>query len=345
MTPRERVLNVLRGESTDRIPFVIWNNKLPGGDVERDLMAQELCVFVKTTAYQIHHEGVTVERQNYEEADGSPRVRVVYHTPAGDLTEVQHHMPGTVWTEKHIFEKPEDYDAVEALLQSCRYVPCYDKFAQDDKAYGDQSIGRPGTLHAPFHYVMNHIMGMTTFWDQWFENEERVRRVIELLSANSIAQVRVLAESPIHYAVVDGNTQASIIGPDRYREFHMTFIEEASSILHKAGKLVAAHMDGDNALLAPLIGETPLDVIESFSPPPECDLGLTDALQAWPGKAIICNYPPSRHLCDEVEVRRIAEALLKEGADSGRFMMGVMEDIPTYEHVVMLAKMTREWRS
>jgi len=32
MTPRERVFAALAGEMPDRVPFVIWNNKLPGGD-------------------------------------------------------------------------------------------------------------------------------------------------------------------------------------------------------------------------------------------------------------------------------------------------------------------------
>lgn len=344
MTPRECVLARLDGRDSDRIPFVTWNNKLPGGQIQKDLLAQEICVFVKTTAYEIRHEGVRIEQTPFQEPDGTRKTRVTYHTSAGALTEIQRPMPGTVWTEKHVFSGPGDYDSVEALLKSYRYVPCYDRFEKDDRAFGGQSIGRAGTLHAPFHYVMNHLMPLEIFWNEWVDNEDRVRRLLDLVHANMIAQLRVLAASPAHYVVIDGNTQANIIGPDRYREFNMPYMAEACDILHKAGKKAASHMDGNNRVLAALIGQTGLDAIESFSPPPECDMPVADAIAAWPDKALICNFPPSRHLCPGDEVRRIAGDLLRDGSKSPRFMMGIIEDIPTYEHAVMLAKMTREWR-
>lgn len=344
MTPRECVLARLEGRESDRIPFVMWNNKLPGGQATKDLLARDICVFAKTTAYEVRHEGVQIEQTPFQAPDGTRKNRVTYHTPAGDLTEIQQPMPGTVWTEKHVFTNAADYDAVEALLKSYRYVPCYERFLKDDRAFGEQSIGRAGTLHAPFHYVMNHLMNLETFWNEWIDNEDRVRRLMDLVHTNMVTQLHVLAQSPVHYVVIDGNTQSNIIGPDRYREFNMPYMAEACDILHKAGKITASHMDGNSRVLAHLIGQTGLDAIESFSPPPECDLPVADAIAAWPGKALICNFPPSRHLCPKEEVRRIATDLLRDGSKSPRFMMGIIEDIPTYEHAVMLAEMTRDWK-
>jgi hypothetical protein len=34
MTPRERFITALSGGMPDRIPMVIWNNKLPGHGIE-----------------------------------------------------------------------------------------------------------------------------------------------------------------------------------------------------------------------------------------------------------------------------------------------------------------------
>ena len=34
-TPRERILAVLAGEKPDRVPFIIWDNKIPSPEVER----------------------------------------------------------------------------------------------------------------------------------------------------------------------------------------------------------------------------------------------------------------------------------------------------------------------
>jgi len=37
----------------DRVPFVIWNNKLPGDDVDRKLFELEACIVNKSTVYRL----------------------------------------------------------------------------------------------------------------------------------------------------------------------------------------------------------------------------------------------------------------------------------------------------
>ncbi len=37
-TPRECVLSVLAGDKPDRVPFIIWDNKLPSPEIERRLL-------------------------------------------------------------------------------------------------------------------------------------------------------------------------------------------------------------------------------------------------------------------------------------------------------------------
>ena len=75
MTPRERLLASLSGRAPDRMPFVIWNNKLPGGEIERALLELETCVIVKSAVYS----------QRFEGADGAARTVRDYETapPAG----------------------------------------------------------------------------------------------------------------------------------------------------------------------------------------------------------------------------------------------------------------------
>lgn len=345
MTPRDRVLAVLAGDQSDQVPFVIWNNKIPDDATMRALLEREACITVKSAAYTSALDGIRVERETFTGSDGAARTRLTYHTPAGPLTVIQRPMPGTVWTETHPFTDPRDYDALESLIAARRYTPRPDWLLRDDALYPGQCIARPGTLHSPLHDVMNDLLGVEAFCVEWFENRERVERLCALAHADLLKQVELLAASPTRYCVIDGNTQFDILGLERYERYCMPYIHEACEILHAAGKFAGSHLDGNNANAVHLVARTELDFIESFSPPPACDLPLAAARQAWPRKGLIVNFPSAVHLGGADKVRQTMKSLQSEAGDCRGVALGVIEDIPTNEHLLLLAEETRTWRN
>ena len=87
-------------------------------------------------------------------------------------------------------------------------------------------------------------------------------------------------------------------------------------------------MDGHNRKLAPLIAETALDFIESFTPAPETDLSLGEARTLWPGKALQIHFPSSVHLAGKAAVESVAEEYLRQAAPGDGLIIGVSEDLP-----------------
>ena len=106
--------------------------------------------------------------------------------------------------------------------------------------------------------------------------------------------------------------------------------------------LAGAHLDGDNRALAPLVARTSLDFIESFTPPPDCDLAIGEARRLWPGKALYCNFPSSVHLMGAQAVQDTARTLIAEAAPGAGFMLGVLEDVPHTDTLVTLAETVRD---
>lgn len=343
-TPRDRVLAVLAGQQPDKIPFVIWDNKIPDEATLRVLLDHDACIIVKSAAYSVALEGIDISREPFTGDDGAPRVRLTYRTPAGPLTVIQRPMPSTVWTETHPFTGPADYDALECLIAARRYTATPDRLRQDDARYPGQSIARPGTLHSPIHDVLNDLLGVEAFCLEWYDNRERIARLCALLHDDLIAQVQLLAAGPAPCGIVDGNTQFDILGLDRYEQYSMPIIAEACAILHAAGKYAGAHLDGNTARAAQLVAKTPLDFIESFSPPPDCDFPLSAARQAWPRKGLIVNFPSSVHLGGATAVRQRLQELLREAGDGRGVAIGVLEDIPTNDHLRLLAAETQAWK-
>jgi hypothetical protein len=161
---------------------------------------------------------------------------------------------------------------------------------------------------------------------------EKRRRIFELL-----------LDSPAEYVIVEANISVDIVGRKRFAEYYVPAIEEACEVLHAKGKLAGAHLDGNNRLLAPLVAGTSLDFIESFTPPPDCDLGIREARAVWPGKALYCNFPSSVHLSGTESVRARARALITEAAPGAGFILGVLEDVPPTDTLLPLAEAVRDF--
>jgi len=292
------------------------------------LLELGVCVINKSSVWQRRLEGIQIEHRDGAAAAGSTIRHTSYFTPAGKLTTVERLLPNTVWIEKFLFDDPNDYDALEALIASRTYVPDFEQFMADDQSVGDQSIARPTTIHSPMHELIYEFMGIENFSIEWAENRERVLQLCEVLKDDWRQRVAIIAASPIKFAVIEGNTQLQVIGQERFLKYYFPNIQEACEILHQNGIFAGAHLDGNNKKLAPLIARTSLDFIESFTPPPDCDLSVAEARQVWKGKSLLVHFPSSVHLFGAEAIEAHVKEILKQAGTGERFAIGTSEDVP-----------------
>lgn len=343
MTPRGRVEAVLRGQRADRVPFIIWDNKLPDGALGQAVLAAEACVIVKSGILRQELRTIDCQEQVSSGRDGRTRRRTTYHTAAGELTTTAVVEPWTVWREEPLFKSPADYDALLALAGDREYTSDYERFLADDRRYGDSGLARPATEKSPLFELMYDIMGLATFALEWHERRGRVLELYRALAANQRKRLAILADSPAQYAVVEGNVDFSVVGAERFKEHYAPAIRSACELMHARGKIAGAHLDGNNARWAELVAPLPLDLIESFTPPPDCDMPLADALRLWPGKVLMVHFPSSIHLAGPDAVRAEARRLLAEHAGCRRIILGEMEDVPCNDALPILAETVRDF--
>ena len=337
-TPRTRFQAALRGEMPDRVPAVIWNNKLPGDETDQMLIEAGACIVFKSSLYDVVLEGIPVETEEWVDEAGRHRQRTIYHTPYGDLQKVDIILPDTVWRAELPFRSPKDYDALIALAESRRFIPRYDRFLQDDAYYGPSGVGRPATEPTPMHEILYQLLGVEVFALEWFDHRDHVIALYHALLEARRRKLPLLAKSPAPYFVVEANVMFDIVGPERFRDFYVPPIEEACEALHAAGKLAGAHLDGNNQRFASLVARLSVDFIESFTPPPDCDMTIGEAREAWPGKSLCCNFPSSVHHGGPEAVRAYTRSLLAEAAPGAGFLLGVLENIPRTDTMVTLAQ-------
>ena len=330
MTPRERVLAVLRGEMPDRVPFTIKRPQPPRGEIERKLRNEGLAICIEELPFTTSRPNVEVlSHERWK--NGMPYVRETFRTPVGEISQEWAIEPG--YGSRHIFQymvtRPEDYEAAEFLIRDEVYTPAFEHFSRAEQIMGQDGFVFGGWLPpTPLMKMLWELMGAEGFAIALAEQADAFRGLYETLLEKQRQQVRLVADSPALVAHIPENLTAEMVGRERFQEYVLPVYAEFSSILKEKGKLLAAHCDGHLKLLADDLAASALDIIEAFCPFPDGDMTMAEARQCWPDKIIWINFPSPLHLEPPEKIKAHVRDILKAVAPGDRFLFGITEDIP-----------------
>ena len=327
MTPRKRVEAILRGDLPDRVPLTMYECMIPQCTVERRLRDDGMCIVYRTSVYRTHTPHVRRRSEPFER-DGVAYVRTITETPVGHLTEVSRPAGFTSWHVEKLFKRPEDYRVLRFLVEDQRFEEDYDAYRRQEAELGEDFILRAGLGLTPLHQIMISWMGVEVFAEEWAERRDEVLRLYETMAARQRDVYRLVARSPASHANYGGNEVPEVMGRERFARYCLPLYHEAAEELHRHHVLLGSHLDGNGRAWADLVAASPLDYVEAFTPPPDCDLSVREALDLWPGKFLWINFPSSVHLRSPDEVEAITGDLISQAAPGNRFIIGITEDIP-----------------
>lgn len=329
MTPRERVLKALRKEPLGTVPFTVYESLLPQCAVERELRNRGLCIVQRQVpVFTTARPEVSTTQETYQDG-GRKFTRTVHETPCGTLSALSEHAGFTNWIHERLFKSPGDYPAILAYLKSEQYAPCYEEFSRAEEEAGSDVILRAAIGLEPLQRLISgEIMDMQTFCVEWMDHRDDILALYDAVAENARRIYPLVANSPATHANYGGNVTPEIISPAMFEEYYMPHYEEAAHALHQKGKHIGVHFDANCGRLAKLIGRTPLDYIEAFTPAPDTDMTLAEARAAWPDKVLWLNFPSSVHLRNDQEVTEFTVSMLKQIPSTDGLIMGITENMP-----------------
>lgn len=334
LTMRERMLAALRGEPSDRVPFAQYSGlAAPDEELWRELGRGNVGVIRWAGAHRVEHPNCTFEQTEIER-DGKPGFRRTLRTPEGELHEERLYEPTyhTAAAATHFVKEPDDYRILLSFVRDSRVTPDGGSIRQATAAVGDDGLVMTPVARTPYQQL----------WIQWVSLEDLCLHLVdepELMAEVTAAladQEReifraVLAASedaPIAYVDFPDNITAPTIGETNFRTYNLPLYRELSGMLVERGIPVFCHMDGDLRALREAIGESGLGGLDSFSPAPDNDMTVADAVGAWPGMRLFLNFPSSVHLAAPDAVYERARRILDEGARTGRMCIQISENVP-----------------
>jgi len=325
LTPRERILRTITGRETDRLAWTIYSGLLPRSPEADELIEMGLGLVSVVSPYIVERPNVRVTRRETPE-----EVFHLFETPVGCLTQRvrRERGYGSLWVKEHLVKGLEEYRILKFIVQDTIYRPNYDSFVEAEGRMGERGVIMAGLERAPFQKMWIEFTGIERLSVDLHENPTLVEELFETILEKQREMWRIVANSPAMLVWCPDNITGAITGPKLFRRYLIPYYREVADLMHSNGKKVVTHMDGPLRSIVREIGETPIDVIEAFTPPPDGDLPLDEAKRSWPDKVIWINFPSSIHVAPPKRIREVTMRLLREAIPGDRVLFGVTENIP-----------------
>jgi hypothetical protein len=331
LTMRERILAVVRGEPLDRVPFVVYSGLLPQDEI-RALLGPENVGFMRwCPVARAQHPNCRFETENYTDESGQRWRRTTLHTPAGSIYQEHAYLSsleGVAALRRHYVQTREDYEVLWAYLEDCTMVENVAQYEEIQAELGESGLPLTNVERTPWQQLWIIWAGLENLSFHLADWPDHVAHTVELLSARADQVYEIARCSPAPFIDVPDNLTAPAVGRTRFREYCVPYYERLSEILSDRGGAVFVHMDGALRMLRDDIARADFCGLDSFTPMPDGDMSVAEAVEWWPEKRLWVNFPSSVHLRNRDAIRAEADSILTAAGHTGRLQLQISEDVP-----------------
>lgn len=224
----------------------------------------------------VSHEdpAVRITQRDLSETD----YEVVWDTPVGRERAVYRRSPRSEWHKPIKWPISDDGEMRVAAWREERRTWSWDQDLFERLSAEWAGLGAP-TMYICRTTVQKLIiedMGAENTIFALTDNPSACEAYFEALAITQERLIEVINTSPVEIINLGDNVHAGLLPPKWFRRYVLPVYQRRSELLHKAGKFVHAHWDGDCRPLLPFAGETGLDGIEAITPRPQGDVTLEE---------------------------------------------------------------------
>lgn len=344
MTIKEKMMAVYRRKNEGKIPWGVYNQVYcPQGETERELRNKGLGIIVWVPAVTLIGPSGILATQGINESEiknvemtlkpvyenGEQILIRSYHTPLGDISEEIINLKsyhGQI-VRKYFIKKPHDYKIMKFIVENNVLRNNYDAILEAQQNVGNDGIVMSWLNRSPLQKVLYEYVGPENFFIDYYDHKDLVEDLINTVTMKEFEGLQIVADSPTEVIWRPENVTEDFTEPKLFQKFNLPFFKKFGDVLHKNNKIVVTHMDGRLKHLKDLLGESNIDVIESFTiPEGGGNLSLVEAYNAWKDKAIMFNIPTFLSNKTEKETKSFMENLIST-LPGKNFMMVWAEDL------------------
>jgi hypothetical protein len=272
--------------------------------------------------------------------DGDRQI-VEYDTPAGPLTTVAVYdeamrKAGVTITHvtRYAFGGPQDYEALCCLFSRARVEANYEACNAFAQRIGERGfvVAYLSSAASPMHLIQRELMPLDVFFYELHDRPEAVRRLAECIGQYWRQMYAVAAEAPAEVFLLGANYHAPIQPPRFFAEHITLWLAEFAGMLHRKGKYLLTHTDGENRGLLGEYLAAGIDIADSVCPCPMTKLSLAETRRALAGRiTIMGGFPSIALLTDSMSDGQFDEYLddfFRQIGRGDRLILGVSDTTP-----------------
>ena len=248
---------------------------LKKSDIYRELGCSARIYEYNDCFQAVYDDTITVSHKKLDDRTTEHKIE----TPIGAVTRVAQSTP-TSWAElvkKEWVENEED-------LKIFTYIELHTDWTWN-QAHFDTTQAEWGNLGAPAVFIPRvsmqrlyiDLMGVEEAVYAVADYPELLEEYFDALRECHFRLIDVINASPIQIINFGDNIHSGTLSPSLFEQYVLPEYKLRTERLHKAGKFVYSHFDGDNAGLMHFYQQTGLDGIEAITPIPQGDVTLEDA--------------------------------------------------------------------
>lgn len=344
MTSRERLLGAFACGTPDRVPVAPFGfgHVNPDSELGHELVRKT--DFIQSVGGAGGwFLGAKVERSVVTEGQATT---ITYHTPKGDLTQVDRSTDITHATVKFPCQTADD---IEKLL-SIPYEPIPANpgpFIEWEDRLGDEgltlvgfldAICAPATLFSPADFSLLWVDAPDAFMALIHAAQERCLQAAEDACRAGIKGFRIIG----------GEYASTQLGPYAYRQTVTEPDAELVRVMHDHGAIVYYHNHGPVMKYLEMFADIGMDAADCFEAPPWGDCDLVAAKQVLKGRVCIVGNLDDMEVIDkfdEAAVRAIARERLQQAGPDGFVLGGTASGTYTENgarNFIAMAEVSRE---
>jgi hypothetical protein len=353
LSKKDRVMNALKHKAIDEIPWTMYASYPPWSDTELGFRNEGLTyIYQHFPICLVSMNDVRVTEDNkfiLHKDSGRNTIIMKFTTPAGQISVTHEFVinslpgPGDLiqyfgsnidqellsWVTDFPFKSEADYEVLDYIYRNTEFTLNDDEFLRTEKIIGDEGVVFALMGKSPFQMLLYELMGAEKCYLAHYSNVKKFNKLYELLYEKQKEKYLIAAESSAEVFWAPENITSILTPPEFFKEYYVPFYNEMADILHRKGKLYAVHMDGTLALLAGLIKDTKIDIIEAFTPPPMGDINVAEAMKTWGDKVIWINFPGTLLAPADFEtIEKYTIDMIRSIAPGDNFLIGCTENYP-----------------
>ncbi len=345
MTYREMNLRIFRGQPIPHVlfqprfePWYVWHKQF-------DSMPEQLRGMSLVEVY----EDVDCSQRYVDYGTGNPSpVRwvftedvkrtvqetpgfrtTIYHTPHGDLTQVQEFTVDRTWRVVEFPAKSnDDLDALEWLVnrRDIGFKP--DAFEVGASYIGDRGEPQFFIIKSPYLALAQQYMRFEAFIYAMADDPARMERIMDAIDATYDRFFEELCQSNVRLLNFGENIAEAHMSPAYFERYLQPWYEKRVDQLRAAGIFTHIHIDGFFKHIIPQVRNLPHDALEALTPVPQGDVTLDEIEEALNGKILLDGIPAVLFLEHHPfeELQQCVEELCNRFGP--RLVLGISDELP-----------------